>query len=289
MNTGMVIPFGAGREENLRASLASVEAMSVLPGVVVIVCDGPGAALYGPEWQRYAMTVVIVNTPRKHEPGLDQPRNIGARTVLACSTGFSHVWFLDSDILVARDCLAHYEAAMLADNTRRILVGPYEWLPAGTRLPVGEMHNDPRQPSFNSHGPSDVTRNDLSAGLACFGGNLVWPLEEFTLLGGFWNELHHGRCEDGELGLRAVACGVPIGFVKEARGWHLDHPVNGEEKMRRNARDVPMLNARHPWVEGEGLFVVEEDGKRFNVRCPCGWEGNTMEIWAHQETCEESR
>jgi hypothetical protein len=101
----------------------------------------------------------------------------------------------------------------------------------------------------------------LNVGLACFSGNLIWPLLDFKRIGGFWNELHHGRCEDGELGLRAVAQGIPISYASLARGWHLDHPTDVAEKMRRNARDVPMLNERHPWVAGHDVFVVEEDGR----------------------------
>lgn len=65
----------------------------------------------------------------------------------------------------------------------------------------------------------------------------------------------------------------------------MDHPRNFNWITAANARDVPMLNARHPWVEGEDLFVVEEDGKRFNSRCSCGWEGNTALIWQHQAEC----
>jgi hypothetical protein len=54
----------------------------------------------------------------------------------------------------------------------------------------------------------------------------------------------------------------------------------------RNARDVPMLNDRHPWVEQHGVYVVERDGKRFDQRCAaCGELVNTIEYWAHRATC----
>jgi hypothetical protein len=236
---------------------------------------------------------MVVVEVAKHEPGMEQPRNRGVRKVeqlngeVAPESRIDTVWFLDSDILVAPEALAAFDEAM--GDAKRILVGPYDWLPAGLREPAPELKNDPRWVSFDEHDRHKVLVDDLSAGLACFSGNLVWPIDEFTRIGGFWNALHHGRCEDGELGLRAVACGVPISFVAAARGWHLDHPINFDLTIQRNERDVPMLNERHPWVQGEGLFVVEEDGKRFNVRCACGWEGNTAEIWNHQATCEAAR
>jgi hypothetical protein len=107
-------------------------------------------------------------------------------------------------------------------------------------------------------------------------------VKEFYRVGGFWNELYHGRCEDGELGLRATAMGVPISFAPRARGWHLHHPVNTELIEARNTRDVPMLRVRHPWVEGNDIFVVDEDGKRFDVKCHhCGEVVNTNKWWEH--------
>jgi len=290
MNTAIVIPVGPSRQENLRASLQTIKEMTVKPTLVVTVMDGE--VDISDEEVREAVSVAPTEVLRvaKHEPGMEQPRNLGVRWISRmnedlCTRGLDlldHVWFLDSDILVAPDALAHYEET----GGGRILAGPYDWLPSGVREPMPELRNDPRWPSFNDHDPQEALESDLSAGLACFSGNLVWPIDQFTRIGGFWNELHHGRCEDGELGLRAVACGIPISFVREARGWHLDHPINVELTLERNRRDVPMLNLRHPWVQGEGLFVVEQDGKRFNVRCACGWEGNTAEIWHHQAGCD---
>lgn len=287
VRTAVVIPVGAGREENVLMCLRSIEDMRVRPSLIVLVLDG-FASLSQKEVSGEIPTKLLL--AEKHEPGKEQPRNVGVRHVEALSAAIgdpiSHVWFLDSDIIVAIDALEHFEAAMVTDDTPRILVGPYDWLPGGVREPLHELHNDPRWISFDEHEPQEVMVNNLSAGLACFSGNLIWPLDEFTRIGGFWDELHHGRCEDGELGLRAVACGVPISFVRGARGWHLDHPINVPLTLERNERDVPMLNARHPWVQGEGVFVVEEDGKRFDIRCSCGWSGNTIELWEHRASCE---
>jgi GT2 family glycosyltransferase len=281
MKTAVVMPVGPGRGDNVRQSIESLAAMTTHPHLLLVVCDGE--VDLPTELDDMPFPAVALRAP-KHEPGMEQPRNIGVRRLE--DTDIDTAWFLDSDIIVAPEALERFEEAM--DGRPRILVGPYDWLPPGTREPMSELKNDPRWASFEEHGWNEVMVENLSAGLACFSGNLVWPIDEFARIGGFWNELHHGRCEDGELGLRAVACGVPISMVAGARGWHLAHAVDFELTLQRNERDVPMLNERHPWVEGEGLFVVEEDGKRFNVRCKCGWEGNTAEIWAHQHECEEA-
>lgn len=289
MEVGVVIPVGPGRTENLLAVLGAIAQQTVKPNIVVVVCDGEEAAL---ELEgAYPVPLAVART-EKHQPGLEQPRNFGVKLLeelvkpdmgLAPCT---HVWFLDSDVLVEPDALEHYQGAMEAEPLERILIGPYDWMPPGHREPMHDLHNDPRWDFFNEHQPWDIIREQINAGLACFSGNLVWPIEEFKRVGGFWNELHHGRCEDGELGARAVAMGVPISLVPDARGWHMDHPRNMNWIREVNAIDVPKLNERHPWIEGEGLFVVEEDGKRFNVRCPdCSQEFGSGEIWAHKAAC----
>lgn len=286
---GVVIPVGPGRAENLVEVLECLNAQTVLPEVVILVCDGPDAHLGLRPKDGFKLRMAVVHAP-KHVPGLEQPRNIGVRE--AEKFGCTHVWFLDTDIIVEEDCLEMLHLASDACRNHgedaQIIVGPYDWLPQGVRRPKPTLQNDPRWGSFEQYAYFEVIRNDLAAGLACFSGNLVWSVEDFKRVGGFWNEIHHGRCEDGELGLRAVAMGLGVTFQREARGWHLWHPINQRLAEERNARDVPMLNARHPWVQGEGLFVVEKDGKRFDARCKCGWEGNTAEIFAHQSECEEA-
>lgn len=287
MNTAVVIPVGPGRLDNLLKVLYCLAEQTVKPGLVAVVCDGPDAAF---EMEGAYPIPLAVLQADKHVPGEEQPRNLGVRLVrdLEGQSGqtFTHVWFLDTDVIVGQDCLEMYEAAMAAEPIDRILVGPYEWMPPGHRDPMPDLKNDPRWVSFDSHQPFEMLRNDLSAGLACFSGNLVWPLAEFERVGGFWNDLHHGRCEDGELGLRAVSMQVPISYVAGARGWHLYHDFDPNLVQERNARDVPMLNERHPWVEGEGMFVEDADGKRFGVKCPnCRCEFPSAQIWQHKAEC----
>lgn len=308
MHAAIVIPVGAGRLANLNRCLRSVMEMKDTPELIVLVGDGPEAtreAEMALDEVRHLRTrnwveVEVVEAP-KHEPGLDHPRNRGVRHVQEVNhhnailrQGYQqrHVWFLDSDLIVNEDAYTAYKRAH-ASGGDRILIGPYDFMPPGNAEPMPDYYQDMRWESFKEHEADEILENDLSAGLACFSGNLVWPIDEFVRVGGFWAELHHGRCEDGELGLRAVACGVPISFVRDARAWHVWHgadPAPTAEWMQWatgvNAIDVPKIDARHPWLHGKGLFVVEEDGKRFDIQCRCGWSGNTAEIWNHKAVCD---
>jgi hypothetical protein len=280
---GIVIPVGPGRQDNLTAVLRCLTHQTQGPVGIVVVQDGFDA---NADWSGPIVTLACA----KHRPGSEQPRNVGVRALRVRWPQTTHVWFLDSDVLVGPHCLEALERALESGAQDRIVVAPYDWLSAGVRPTPGAeyraLRNDPRWPSFDRYPPSVALTDDLSAGLACFSGNLLWPIDRFIRVGGFWSELHHGRCEDGELGLRAVAMGVPISFAAAARGWHLWHEVNTGLALERNARDVPMLNARHPWVQGAGVFMVDRDGKAFDVRCSkCQEQIPTIGWWAHADLC----
>lgn len=290
----IVIPATPGREENLMAVLGCLEVQTVKPAAVVIVWDNAHAGP-GEEIEKYDLPIRVLFTA-KHKPGEMQPRNRGVRYVETKRRQVTHAAFLDSDILVQPHWLEHYERAIEQGGPEGIYYGPYEWLGPKKRQIDPLFKNDTRWPMFEEASVGKDLRprfvGDLSKGLGCYSGNLVWNIADFCRVGGFWNELHNGRCEDGELGLRAVGMGVPIGLVPEARGWHLWHggPPNPTPEWLKyacgiNDIDVPKIQERHPWVEGSGLFVVEEDGKRFDVRCVCGWSGNTALIWEHQARC----
>lgn len=282
---GVVIPVGAGRRENVTEVLRSLHEQTFKPEGIVLVADGHDAAL-----KPHGLTIPTAQAViPKHVPGAEQPRNVGVRVLSEQFFQCNAVWFVDSDVIFAPDALEQLARTWEAVDHGRVIIAPYDWLPPGERSLSPATHNDPRWAMFNERrdiDPAGESIGELNVGLGCFSGNLVWPIEEFIRIGGFWNEIHHGRCEDGELGLRAVAQGVPITSCPGARGYHLWHPVNMSLAQERNARDVPMLNERHPWVEGEGLLVVERDGRRFDQRCPtCDAVINTLDWWTHREGC----
>lgn len=315
--TGVVIPVGQGREENLQRTLEGVAAGIVRPARVVLAFDG---ASVGPYMHAIAaveseLPLTVIELP-KHKPGMSQPRNIGVRELRDLDDRIDYVWFLDTDCVPDEACLMAFEWAMLQAGDR-VLAGYYDWMAQGAEIPDDGLEMlDPREASFRANSALRVFKSDLSAGLACFSGNLMWPRLMFERVGGFWNDIHHGRCEDGELGLRAVQMGIPISYVGLAQAHHRWHPRNRAWAVQANDRDVPMLNERHPWVESrckcghqktmhmepnhrgdckdcaceefeQAIFVVEQDGKRFDARCSvldCDWSGNTAGIWAHEAT-----
>lgn len=288
---GVVITTCAGREENLQRTidhLMRAAAIRQAPQAVVVVYDGCPAMGFPTPIPVHGVEI------SQHVPGQEQPRNVGFRKLREVSPDCNFVWFLDSDLIFEPDILRQFYNG-LTEAEDRILIGPYDWLAPQVVEPVHDRSDhrvgmaDYRWVSFDEHGPERVLRHDLGAGLACFGGNLVWPVDAFEKIGGFHPELHHGRCEDGELGLRAASAGVPMSFVREARGWHVFHPVNGTRTHAANARDVPLINQWHPWVEGQGLLVTAQDGARFDFRCPqCGDQVNSLAYWDHTATHKEN-
>jgi GT2 family glycosyltransferase len=285
---GVVIPLGAGRQENLMLVLRALHEQTRKPEAIVIVADGPDA---GVKIEGTSIPMIQVFQP-KHEPGAEQPRNVGVRLLTQTWPDCNAAWFLDTDVIVGPDVLQQLARSWESTEHERVIMAPYDWLPPGQRQIDPSVRNDPRWPMFDEwaeRGLDAQSIGELNVGLGCFSGNLVWSIAEFTRIGGFWNEIHHGRCEDGELGLRAVALEVPISLCAGARGYHLWHPIDVDRTMKCNARDVPMLNARHPWVEGEGVLVVERDGRRFDQRCGrCGELVNTIDWWEHRSVCEGS-
>lgn len=285
----IVVPVASGRIDNVRRLCMCIEQQTVFPLGVVFVEDGPGdyPSTYLPG--EHVGYQVYQSAWGKHQPGMEQPRNIGVRAAMESWPEANAVWFLDSDIIFKPHTLEHYRDRWEAVDHGRIIIGPYDWMQDGETSIEMAYANDPRWEMMNELRWDDLayeSTGQINVGLGCFSGNLVWPIDEFCRMGGFWNELHHGRCEDGELGLRAVQQEVPITIERAARGWHVAHSRNQNWIIAANTRDVPMINERHPWVEGHGLFVVEKDGKRFDQICPdCHCSINTGAFWSHAVTC----
>ncbi len=281
---GVVIPAVESRIENLQRVLDSLTQSLYPIEKIVVVCDGwkPGKTTGVPVGTSFVSTT-------KHQPGYPQPRNVGTQVLTQLAPECNYVWFLDSDCLVTPETLQEYANAYYKVQAYdRILIGPYDWMPIGATFPVPQLLNDPRWEMFNMYEADTVHQGHLGVALGNFSGNIMWPIKEFQRVGGFWSELHAGRCEDGELGIRACAMGVPMSLASKARAYHMGHEVDLQAVEAKNSRDVPLLNARHPYVQEQGLVVADQDGKRFNFICSvCGEEINTGLIWQHEAECGE--
>ena len=72
--------------------------------------------------------------------------------------------------------------------------------------------------------------------------------------------------------------------MRDARAWHVAHQI-GAGALEKNARDVPLLNSWHPWVQEQGLLLTEADGARFDFACPdCNLVMNSADYWNHVES-----
>lgn len=278
---GCAITAGPGREDNLLRTLDLVYSTAVYS--ISVVLDGWGES--GMHMAEALGNEGVVVTPiGKHVPGNEQPRNIAERML---DDKCDQVWFLDSDLIwdPASDPLTAFHDAYFAvdGGLDRILIGPYDWLAPGITTSGGQLEMaDGRWPMFMESDPDDVFVRSLGHSLGCFGGNLVWPRRAFRAIGGFHRELNHGRCEDGELGLRACEAGIPMSVVRGANAYHVWHPRNMDWILNANSRDVPLLDEWHPWVHSQGVHPVEEDGCRFNFTCPeCYEDMNTWWLWEH--------
>lgn len=283
MKVGVVIPSIENRLPNLTRVLEALNEGTVKPEVVIPVCDGwiPKMDILDNDYDY----PIIPMTVEKHQPGKEQPRNTGVR-FLDDNTDCDYVWFLDSDVVPATNALAEYKRAFYNTPMPRVLVGPYDFLDPGQEPDVS-VKQDMRWAMFEEHSPEDTHIGKLNVGLGTFGGNIMFPIEVFKKTGGYWKDLHMGRCEDGELGIRLTVMNIPIGLVAPARGYHIWHEINLPEVLKKNERDVPMINERHPWIESQGVMVADEDGKRFEIICDrCGEQINTLLMWEHEGTCQ---
>jgi hypothetical protein len=280
---GVVIPTAEGRQDNLARVIDGISAQIYAPEHIVIVCDG-WSPVDDNEYSVFSANRTTIVSTEKHIPGKEQPKNVGVRHLpFLCN----HVWFLDSDVLPGPYALQAYKNAYEeSPPLRRVFIGPYEWMKEGQKKAQYSLHNDPRWEMFRRFDYRSTFVGHLGVALACFGGNMVWPVDEFKRVGGFWNDLHAGRCEDGEMGIRATSMSCAFALVRDARGFHIHHKVNTKVIHEKNKRDVPMINERHPYVQDEGLIVADYDGARFNQICQyCGKEINTLEYWLHAEEC----
>ena len=223
MSISVIIPVGAGREDNLRL------------------------ALYGLSLQSYRdFEIVIVTNDEKLELGYYVPNdkpNLGAvnrnRGVEIAKN--DRLVFIDSDVVLHRDALLYYEEGF--DNfENRAILGLYHWLPPmtvteedikewdrfiGADLPLTKpppyRHNvgrDGREQFFElTH--QDRLYCDYKRSLSCLSGNMGISRACFEHAGGFDEELPRGV--DGAFGMALCSAGHSWSYDKRIVGGHLYH------------------------------------------------------------------
>lgn len=285
----VVIPTGEGRLENLKIVLESLAKQTMPVKEVIVVCDGFSPFDIPDDFRNYGAGFYGI---KKHQPGMQPPRNVGVDHI---TEDVDYVWFLDSDCFVVPEAskAIYSEIIYIEENVLepRIICGPYDWLAKDQRdwrnwknLKTKEL--DYRWDWFKKYSNHKSFKHNLGAALANFSGNLIWPIKEFKEVGGFHPDLSAGRVDDGELGLRASSHGIPTVFCRYARAFHLWHKTNNKWKIETNAREVPLINEWHPWVQEKGLVLSQEDGARFDRICSkCNQQINSLLWWTHDEEC----
>jgi len=242
---GFVIPT-YNRSQNLALVL---RALSVQAGVTkelqVVVADD-GSLDYGATSNTVKgfSGLAVRYLWRPHDGyGVSWMRNRGARLLDPDTT---HVWFVDSDVLLNPGALAHgYE---LVDKYPQgvVICGKYDWLPPMVITADDVVHHwdklvgaalPPKQvdytPNLLGNDPRFSGRPELwncSALVEQFrggtlSGNLIVPMALMNETGGF-DEAIKGQGQDCEFGYHLQAAGARAVFCSHIIGYHVSHEMD---------------------------------------------------------------
>jgi len=162
-------------------------------------------------------------------------RNYGAKLR---TTNCTHIWCLDSDILLNKGAVRHAYQLMLK-YPRAIIVGRYDWLPPlvvepqdvmlrwddiiNARLPIAtgnwgaiRHYPDTRHVDWDSHA---VQKNIKGAALS---GNIIVPVEWWERVGGFDDNIK-AQGSDCDFGKRLSKEDADFIFCGHIIGYHIEH------------------------------------------------------------------
>jgi GT2 family glycosyltransferase len=185
-------------------------------------------------------------------------RNLGARTAL--EHGAEALVFLDVDCLVAPGALAAYRDAV-AEHPDVVWCGPVTYLSADDRPypvddPAALAALDAPHAARPAPAPGDVELG--AAGTDDWA--LFWSLS-FALAGPAWqrtqgfDEAYVGYgAEDTDLGQRAAAAGLRLGWLGSARAYHQHHPTERPpvQHLHDIVRNARLFHERWGWWPMEG-------------------------------------
>ena len=225
MAISVIIPVGPGREDNLRLALFGLSRQHYRSFETVIVTNDEATALEfdGHYVPNESPNLGAVNRNR----GVELAKN-------------DLLVFIDSDVVLHRDCLQYY-AEDFANFQNRAVLGLYHWLPPmivteddiedwdefiNAELPpavAGYRHNigrDGREKSFlATH--RDLLHCDYPGCLQILSGNMGISRKCFEAAGGFDEEISRGV--DGSFGIALCAAGHSWSYDSRIVGGHLYH------------------------------------------------------------------
>lgn len=191
----------------------------------------------------------VNNNKKPHTWNASVPRNLGA----CLSDPLNKILvFIDSDVVLPDRALEFY----LEDyemNEERVVVAPYDFMQKDNRT---VRERDVRYQNFEDHDVSDLCTK-ATDGLACFGGNIMFPKKIFWEMGGYDRNTHIGL-EDGEMGIRLWKKGVPISYDKRIYGIHRWHETPSDRfPPDLRSRYVRDLNMKHFQTDDPDYGLIE--------------------------------
>lgn len=297
----IVIP-AHNRRENVELTLTGLK-LQTLPKdkfEVILIDDGSTDGTHNLlESFKDELQFKYARIYKKDAWNASRPRNYGAKLAEKETDAFL---FLDSDVVLNRKALEFYSKD-LRKNKERVVIGPYHWMspqhvsPAdiehrlddliANKLPqrmthgrLGTVGNDTRMVSFNEVDSSDVTRDRVFDGLACFGGNLLVPKDIFWKAGGYDEKTLCG-IEDGDFGITLWRQGVKFSYQINALGYHVWHTIP-DSRYPVNLRDhIDRLNMKHFGEPDPDLGIVQHTREAFKLLGYPDW--NPPPEWERRE------
>lgn len=179
---------------------------------------------------------IYSNVPKLHTWNASVPRNFGALIADPASRAFL---FVDSDVKLPSEALLNYWEDF-GKNPERVVIGPYDFYREGNEN-IGVA--DVRNLKFTEVSVDD-TFDTVHDGLACFGGNILFPREIFWSVKGFSVDTHIGL-EDGDMGLKLWKKGVKFSYDARTRGVHQWHETPTDRFPTNMHEHINALNQKH--------------------------------------------
>ncbi len=205
----------------------------------------------------------VNNNTKPHTWNASIPRNLGASIA---DPNSEILIFVDSDVILPSTAIQNYWEDYEM-NRNRVVVGSYDFYAKdGETIQVPDVRND----KFKRVTPDEVF-NQATDGLACFGGNIMFPKDVFWSVGGFSPDIHIGL-EDGDMGLKLWKKQVGISYDDRLRGkhqWHETPPDRFPPDMRSHINN---LNKKHFDTIEPDYGIIEASREAYASWGISGWE-----------------
>jgi glycosyltransferase involved in cell wall biosynthesis len=271
MKLSVIIPT-RNRSENLRQTVAAIvnQAFSKEDYELIISDDNSTDdtfQVYQENKDKLKLKYVNNNT-KPHTWNASIPRNLGA---LVADPDTKAYIFIDSDVIIPNTALGFYWEGY-EKNPNRVILGSYDfWAKGNEQIQVADVRNKKFEETT-----TDEVFYTVYDGLACFGGNIMFPKNIFWGVGGFSPDIHIGL-EDGDMGLKIWKKQAGVSYDDRVRGkhqWHETPPDRFPPDMKSH---IDNLNRKHFGTTEPDYGIVEASRETYASWGITGW--NPPEQW----------